>query len=66
MVAYRCNTCGEWLAVALKDSFRTEDGSFDLTALKACLKANRIQEPKVDMDRHGAMGRFRICTDGSL
>jgi hypothetical protein len=34
------NSCGDWLAVALKDAFRTEDGSFDLTAFKPCLKEN--------------------------
>jgi hypothetical protein len=32
------NSCGDWLALALKEAFRTEDGSFDLTAFKACLK----------------------------
>ena len=31
------NSCGDWLAVALKDVYRTEDGSCDLTAFKACL-----------------------------
>jgi len=55
------NSCGDWLAVALKDSFRTEDGSLDLTAFKACLKDNDIEAPKVDMERHGAIGRFRMC-----
>jgi hypothetical protein len=56
------NSCGDWLAVALKDAFRTEDGSLDLTAFKACLKDNGIEAPKVDMmERHGAIGRFRMC-----
>jgi hypothetical protein len=34
------------LTVALKDAFRTEDGSFDLAAFKACLKGNDIEAPK--------------------
>lgn len=51
----------DWIAVALKDAFRTEDGSFDLTAFKACLKENDIEPPKVDIERHGAVGRFRMC-----
>jgi hypothetical protein len=55
------NSCGDWLAVALKEAFRTDDGSFDLTAFKACLKDNGVELPKVDMDRHGAIGRFRMC-----
>jgi len=42
-------------------AFRTEDGSFDLTAFKACLKEIDIEPPKVDMARHGAIGRFRMC-----
>ena len=45
----------------MKGVFRTEDGSFDLTAFKACLKDNGIEAPKVDMERHGAIGRFRMC-----
>jgi hypothetical protein len=32
-----------------------------LTALKACLKEKGIEPPKVDMARHGAIGRFRMC-----
>jgi hypothetical protein len=44
-----------------KDACRTEDHSFDLTAFKACLKENGIEPPKVDMERHGAIGRFRMC-----
>lgn len=55
------NSCGDWLALASKEAFRTEDGSFDLTAFKACLKDNDIEPPKVDMERHGAIGRFRMC-----
>jgi len=31
-----------------------EDGSFDSTAFKACLKENDIEPPKVDLDCHGA------------
>jgi len=52
------NSCGDWLAVGLKDAFRT-DGGFDLTAFKTCLKENGVELPKVDMERHGA--RFRLC-----
>jgi hypothetical protein len=55
------NSCGDWLALALKDAFRTDDGSFDLTAFKACLKGNDIEAPKVDMERHCVIGRFRTC-----
>lgn len=55
------NSCGDWLALALKDAFRTEGGSFDLTVFRACLKENDIEPPKVDMGRHGAVGRFRMC-----
>jgi len=32
-----------------------------LTAFKACLKENDIEAPKVDMERHGAVGRFCMC-----
>ena len=46
------NSCGDWLALALKDPFRTKDGGLDLTAFKACLKDNGLTAPKVDMDRH--------------
>jgi len=55
------DSCGDWLALALKDAFRTEDGSFYLTAFKGCLKENEIEAPKVDMKRHGSIGRFRMC-----
>jgi len=55
------NSCGDWLAAALKEASRTDDGGFDLTAFKACLKDNRVTPPNVDMDRHGAIGRFRMC-----
>src|SRR5207249_1071581 len=48
-------------AVALKDAFRTEHGDFDLTAFKACLKDNSLTPPNVDMERPGAIGRFRMC-----
>jgi hypothetical protein len=54
------NFCGDWLALALNEAFRTEDTSFDLTALKACLKENDIEAPRVDMESHGATGRFRM------
>jgi hypothetical protein len=45
----------------LKEAFRTDDGSFGLTAFKACLKDNGLTPPNVDMERHGAIGRFRMC-----
>jgi hypothetical protein len=54
------NSCGDWMAEALK-VFRIEDGSFNLIAFKACLRENKIEAPKVNMDRHGAIGRFRMC-----
>jgi hypothetical protein len=54
------NSCGDWLAKALK-VFRTENGDFDLKGFGHCLKENGIEAPKVDMDRHGAIGRFRMC-----
>lgn len=54
------NSCGDWLALALKDAFRSEDGNFDLTAFKACLKEYDLETPKVDMEHHGAIGRFRM------
>jgi hypothetical protein len=41
-------SCGDWLALALKDAFRTGDGGFDLTAFKACLKDNGVTLPNVD------------------
>jgi hypothetical protein len=47
------------LAIVLKDAFRTEDGSFDLNAFKACLKGHDIEAPKVDMERHGAKSKIR-------
>ena len=53
-------TCGDWMAEALK-VFRTADGDFDLEGLTRCLKENDIQPLKVDMERPGAIGRFRMC-----
>jgi len=41
---------------------RIDDGTFDLTAFKASLNDNGLNPPNVDMDRHGAIGRFRMCT----
>jgi hypothetical protein len=32
-----------------------------LVVFKACLKENDIEPPHVDMERHGAIGRFRMC-----
>ena len=32
-----------------------------ISAFKACLKDNGLNPPNVDMDRHGALGRFRMC-----
>ena len=37
------NSCADWLAVGLGDAFRTDERSFDLAALKACLKDNGIE-----------------------
>lgn len=55
------NSCGDSLAVALKDEFCTDDGSFDLAAFKAFLKENGVTAPTLDMERHGAIRRFRMC-----
>ena len=55
------HSCGDWMSIALKDVFRTKDDSFDLTAFTHCLKEKSIDAPKVVMDRHGAIGRFRMC-----
>ena len=60
------NSCGDWLAIVLKDAFRTDDGSIDLAAFKTCLKENDIDAPRVDMDYHGTIGRFRMCSGLSL
>jgi hypothetical protein len=49
------------VGVALKDAFRTKDGGLDLAAFKECLKDNGLTLPNVDMERHGAIGRFRMC-----
>jgi hypothetical protein len=49
------------LAIALKDAFRTDDGGFDMSGFKACLKENDLEAPQVNMERHGAIGRFRMC-----
>jgi hypothetical protein len=54
------NSCGDWLAVALKDAFRTEDGGFDLTAFKACLKDNGVTPAKCG---HGPSRRDRSISD---
>jgi hypothetical protein len=54
------NSCGDWMAEALK-VFRTENGHFDLKGFAHCLNENGIEAPNVDMDRHGAIGRFRMC-----
>lgn len=53
------NSCGDPIAKAL-ESFRTRNG-LDTKALTRCLKENGIEAPNVDMDRHGAIGRFRMC-----
>jgi hypothetical protein len=54
------NSSGDWLAVALKDVFSTEDGGFRLGGINECLKENSIEPPQVDMQKHGAVGRFRM------
>jgi len=48
------NSCGDWLAVELKDAFRTDDGSFDLTAFKAFLKGKWRDRAQI---RYGAPRR---------
>ena len=56
------NSRGDWLAVALKDAFRTEDGTFDLTAFSFVMKNNGVTPPK---RRYGAPRgdrSFRMCT----
>ena len=53
------NSCGDAIAKAL-ESFRTKN-RLDTKASTRCLKENAIEAPKVDMDRHGALGRFRMC-----
>ena len=53
------NSCGDSIAKAL-EVFRTENG-LDINGLTACLKDNDCAVPKVDMERHGAIGRFRMC-----
>ena len=55
------NSCGDWLAVALKGSFRTEDGSFDLTAFKACLQEKDIEPPKSIWSATAPSAAFRMC-----
>jgi hypothetical protein len=60
------NSCGDWFAVALKEAFRTDDGGLDLTAFEACMKDNGVTAPNVDMERHGAIGRFRMCAGLTL
>ena len=32
-----------------------------MTAFKAWLKENGVTPPNVDMEHHGAIGRFRMC-----
>jgi hypothetical protein len=32
-----------------------------LTAFEACMKDNGVTAPNVDMEHHGAIGRFRMC-----
>jgi hypothetical protein len=55
------NSCGDWPALVLKDVFRTEDGSLICPRSKHAYKENDIEPPKIDMERHGAIGRFRMC-----
>jgi len=59
-------SCGDEVAHALKDSFTTDDGDFDLEAFKRCLKDNGVQAPKVDESKPGWRGRFRMCAGISL
>jgi hypothetical protein len=46
---------------SVKEKVRVLFSLSDLMAFKACLKKNDIEPPKVDMARHGAIGRFRMC-----
>jgi hypothetical protein len=59
-------SCGDEVALALKQAFTTDDGDFDLKAFKRCLKDNGIQAPKVDESKPGWRGRFRMCAGISL
>jgi len=34
---------------------------FRLDGVRVCLKENDIEPPTVDMERHGAVGGFRMC-----
>jgi hypothetical protein len=53
--------CTELISISTPTHLLHDDRSFDLTSFKACLKENDIEAPKVDMERHGAIGRFRMC-----
>ncbi len=52
------NSCGDTVAKAL-ECFRTPEG-LNIDKLTACLKNNDCAVPKVDMKKHGAVGRFRM------
>jgi hypothetical protein len=45
----------------LKDSFRAKEGSFVVEGPTRCLKENGIEPPKVDENKHGWRGSFRMC-----
>ena len=53
------DSCGDLIATAL-EVFKTKDG-LDIDGLTGCLEENELQAPKVDLQRHGATGRFRMC-----
>ena len=53
---------GAVLATGSRKHYKKNSASMTAaTAFKACLKENDIEAPKGDMDKHGAIGRFRMC-----
>ena len=52
------NSCGDWLALALKEHCHSEDG-FDIGKFERVLKENDI-EWNINRKTHGWIGRFRM------
>jgi hypothetical protein len=52
------NSCGDWLAYALKEHCYSED-SFDIGKFERMLKENNI-EWDINRKTHGWIGRFRM------
>jgi hypothetical protein len=52
------NSCGDWLAVALREHCHTGDG-FDIGKFERVLKENGIQW-NINRDTNGWIGRFRM------